>query len=73
MVAVLAHGLATIQRDILGQPADPDRCAAAGLKIHALSDYRHEKQQDTGMLVVNYSGLTDETLEKLEQILQKGI
>ena len=27
MVAVLAHGLAVIQRDILGQPADPDRCA----------------------------------------------
>lgn len=23
MVAVLAHGLAVIQRDILGQPADP--------------------------------------------------
>ena len=31
MVAVLAHGLAMIQRDILGEPADPDRCAAAAL------------------------------------------
>lgn len=31
MVAVLAHGLAMIQRDILKQPADPDRCAAAAL------------------------------------------
>ena len=31
MVAVLAHGLATIQRDILGKPADPERCAAAAL------------------------------------------
>ena len=31
MVAVLAHGLAMIQRDILDQPADPDRCAAAAL------------------------------------------
>ena len=31
MVAVLAHGLASIQRDILGQPANPDRCAAAAL------------------------------------------
>ena len=31
MVAVLAHGLALIQRDILGQPADPDRCASAAL------------------------------------------
>ena len=29
--AVLAHGLAVIQRDILGQPADPDRCASAAL------------------------------------------
>ena len=31
MVAVLAPGLASIQRDILGQSADPDRCAAAAL------------------------------------------
>lgn len=31
MVAVLAHGLAVIDRDILGNPADPDRCAAAAL------------------------------------------
>ena len=37
MVAVLAHGLAMIQRDILGQPADPDRCAAAAL-FHAASE-----------------------------------
>ena len=31
MVAVLAHGLAMIQRDILGECADPDRCAVAAL------------------------------------------
>ena len=31
MVAVLAHGLAVIQRDVLHQSADPDRCAAAAL------------------------------------------
>lgn len=31
MVAVLAHALALIQRDILGEPANPDRCAAAAL------------------------------------------
>lgn len=31
MVAVLAHALALIQRDVLGEPADPDRCAAAAL------------------------------------------
>ena len=31
MVAVLAHGLAVIDRDILGGSADPDRCASAAL------------------------------------------
>lgn len=31
MVAVLAHALALIRRDILGLPADPERCAAAAL------------------------------------------
>lgn len=31
MVAVLAHGLALIRRDILGQDADPERCATAAL------------------------------------------
>ena len=31
MVAVLAHALALIDRDILGGNSDPDRCAAAAL------------------------------------------
>ncbi len=31
MVAVLAHGLAMIDREILGGTADPDRCASAAL------------------------------------------
>ena len=31
IVAGRAHGRAMIQRDILGEPADPDRCAAAAL------------------------------------------
>lgn len=31
MVAVLAHALALIQRDILGGTADPERCATAAL------------------------------------------
>lgn len=31
MVAVLAHGLAMINREILGGSADPDRCASAAL------------------------------------------
>ncbi len=31
MVAVLAHALAVIRRDVFGLPADPDACAAAAL------------------------------------------
>ena len=31
MVAVLAHALALIERDVLGGKADPDRCASAAL------------------------------------------
>ncbi len=31
MVAVLAHGLAVIRRDVFGNPANPDRCAAAAI------------------------------------------
>ena len=31
MVAVLAHGLALIRRDILGLEADPEKCATAAL------------------------------------------
>ncbi len=31
MVAVLAHALAVISRDVLGHPCDPDRCAAVAL------------------------------------------
>ncbi len=31
MVAVLAHALAVIRRDVMGVPVSPDRCAAAAL------------------------------------------
>ena len=31
MVAVLAHALGVIRRDVFGQPCDPDACAAAAL------------------------------------------
>ena len=37
MVAVLAHGLALVQREILGLPADPDRCASAAM-LHDASE-----------------------------------
>ena len=48
-----------------------DRCAAAGLRIRALSDYFHSEKSDTHLLVVNYSGLTEEQLTCLEEILSK--
>ncbi len=31
MVAVIAHALAVIRRDVYGIPCDPDRCASAAL------------------------------------------
>ena len=48
------------------------RCADLGIRIRALSDYRHDPGSvaDSHMLVVNYSGLTDEALTHLEHILQ---
>ena len=32
MVAVIAHALAVIRRDIYGVPCDPDRCASVALR-----------------------------------------
>lgn len=37
MVAVLAHGLALIRREIFGLPADPEKCATAAL-FHDVSE-----------------------------------
>ena len=47
------------------------RCRDMGLDIRTLSSYFHEtKQSDSHCLVVNYSGLSDQDLEKLENILK---
>lgn len=47
------------------------RCAEVGLGISSLSDYYHGKvpQQARKCLVVNYSGLSQKDLTKLEEIL----
>ena len=52
-----------------------DYCAKAGIRVRNLGSYYHSKvpDKDKKTLVVNYSGLTDEDIEKLEEILQKGI
>ena len=38
--------------------------AEAGIKIHALSEYFHENREDRHCLVVNYSGIKEENLQK---------
>ena len=52
----------------------PDReltrlLAEAGVKIRALSEYYHDRAEDQHCLVMNYSGLKEENLQKaLEKI-----
>ena len=59
----------------LSDSALVDRCAKAGIKIRSLGSYYHDPapREDTHCLVVNYSGLDEAALEKLEKILQRGI
>lgn len=49
------------------------RLEEAGIRVRALSDYFHDHPEDTHCLVVNYSGLKEETLqlalEKLRDIM----
>ena len=41
----------------------------AGIKIRALSDYYHENREDLHCLVVNYSGIKEENLQKSLDVL----
>ena len=46
------------------------KCAQAGIRIRALSDYYHRVETtDTRSLVVNYGGLKDADIDRLERIL----
>jgi GntR family transcriptional regulator/MocR family aminotransferase len=46
------------------------KCARAGIRIRALSDYFHGTEAlDTHCLVVNYAGLKNEDIDKLADIL----
>ncbi len=50
------------------------RCAAAGIRIRSLSSYYHGQQvTDSHCLVVNYSGLGEQALAQLEDLLGKNI
>ena len=55
----------------LSDEALVQRCAGFGLKIRMLSSYYHGQPPESSLhrIVVNYSGLQDEDMEKLQQIL----
>ena len=56
----------------LSDQALVERFALAGIRIHSLGNYYHEKEpEDTGCLVVNYSGLSDGDMTRLEEALTK--
>ena len=59
----------------LSDKALVERCQKAGLSIRPLSSYYHGPvpRSDTHCLVVNYSGLSDEAITQLEQLLHRGI
>ena len=46
------------------------RCRELGLRVAALSSYYRFPEENTHCLVINYSGLTEESLTRLEKILQ---
>ena len=48
-----------------------DACRKIGLRVAALSSYYRFPEENSHCLVVNYSGLTEETLTRLEEILCK--
>ena len=45
------------------------RCLQNGIRVRSLSSYYHDNKQDRHCLVVNYSGVSDEKLQLLEQTL----
>ena len=47
------------------------RCRELGLRVAALSSYYRFPEENSHCLVINYSGLTEDTLSKLEEILCK--
>ena len=48
-----------------------ESCRKLGLRVAALSSYYRFPEENSHCLVINYSGLTEETLAKLEETLRK--
>lgn len=46
-----------------------EKCRQLGLQVAALSSYYRFPEENSHCLVINYSGLTEQTLSRLEQIL----
>ena len=66
------HFLVQVQTDL----TDRQLTAAldqAGIRIQALSDYYHDSQKDRHCLVVNYSGIREENLEKALEALLNSV
>ena len=57
------HFLLKIQTELSDTELER-RLESAGIRIRALSSYYHDKKEDLHCLVVNYSGLKEEALEK---------
>lgn len=47
-----------------------EKCRRLGLRVAALSSYYRFPEENSHCLVINYSGLTEQTLTQLEQILR---
>ena len=47
-----------------------EKCRELGLRVAPLSSYYRFPEENSHCLVINYSGLTEESLSKLEQILR---
>ena len=65
------HFLVQVDTDLTDKKL-VERCAAAGIRIRALSSYYHGvvPENSKKCLVVNYSGLTDAQLDQLETLLE---
>ena len=52
-----------------------ERCRSAGIRIRSLGSYCHDASpgENTHLLVVNYSGLDEEALLRLETVLKAGL
>ena len=63
------HFLLQVKTDLTDRQLT-DSLAEAGIRIRALSEYYHENREDRHCLVVNYSGIKEEDLQKALDVLE---